>query len=134
MAKRGDSYVVTLKRAHLEWGTHRYTHTRDRIYGEGYLPIPASRARAFEIYNSNSIGGRDELGVNIFNCQSADGFLNCILKAQGCSTAGSIYAKQFSVADDLRALGDWYEYIGAVVGDRVRVTWISDTDIVLEKI
>lgn len=134
MAKTGDSYVVTLKKAHLEWGTHRYTHTRGRIYGEGYLPIPARRARAYEIYNSNNTGGYDVLGVNIFNCQSRDGFLNCEMKAQGCSTAGSVYAKQFSVDDDLRALGDWYAHIGAVEGDRVRVTWMSATDIVLEKI
>lgn len=33
MANAGDSYVVTLTRAPLEWGTHRYTGSRNRIYG-----------------------------------------------------------------------------------------------------
>ena len=37
MANRGDSYIITLKKSHLEWGTHRYTGTRDQIYGEGYI-------------------------------------------------------------------------------------------------
>lgn len=44
MAKRGDSYIVTLEKAHLEWGTHRYTGSRGLVYGEGYIQIPANVA------------------------------------------------------------------------------------------
>lgn len=132
MAVTGDSYIVELKRAHLEWGTHRYTGTRNEIYGEGYLHLPRQYAERFEIYNSNYTGGDDILGINIFNCRSVDGLFEGVIKAQGCSGSGDIYAKQFSVNGDLRALGDWYGAVGAEIGDRVRVTWTSPTDIEIE--
>jgi hypothetical protein len=35
MAKSGDYYVITLKKTHIEWGTHRYTGSRGDILGEG---------------------------------------------------------------------------------------------------
>ena len=70
MATAGNTYTITLKKAHLEWGTHRYTGTRAQIYGEGYLPIPKARATAFGVYNSNQTGGTDVLGVNIFNANT----------------------------------------------------------------
>lgn len=131
MAKTGDNYTVKLKEAHLAWGTHRYTGTRDVCIGEGYIPIPRSVAEEFKIYNSNATGGIDTLGQNIFHCVSEDGSFNTILKAQGCKCAGDIYAKQFSVRDDLKALGFWFNKINAVVGTEIRIKWISDTDIVL---
>ena len=96
MAKIGDSYIVTLEKAHLEWGTHRYTGSRSQIYGEGYLRIPRQVACEFSLYNSNFTGGADVLGVNIFNCTSADGLFKDQLKAQGNSRRGDVYAKQFS--------------------------------------
>lgn len=40
MANIGDNFITTLKDAHLRWGTHRYTNSRTRIYGEGYLQVP----------------------------------------------------------------------------------------------
>ena len=134
MAKTGDHYTVTLREAHLKWGTHRYTHTRERIYGEGYLLIPIKYARKYNIYNSNKTGGKDVLGVNVFNCISNDGLFNAQLKAQGCNSAGEIYAKQFSANDNLKALGAWFSSIGAKVGDKIRVSWISSTDIVIERL
>ena len=134
MAHAGNSYTITLKRAHLEWGTHRYTNSRGIVYGEGYIPIPSHRARAFSLYNQNGTGYSDILGENLFNCTSADGLFSGELRAQGCHQAGDIYAKQFSVNGDLRALGDWFYKIGACVGDRIKVTWISDTDIIIEKL
>lgn len=39
MPNTGDQFVTTLKTAHLKWGSHRYTNSRDIIYGEGYLQI-----------------------------------------------------------------------------------------------
>ncbi|MDU2166722.1 MAG: hypothetical protein E7E24_00595 [Clostridium perfringens] len=74
MPVRGDSFTVSLGETHLNWGTHRYTNTRGIIYGEGYIPIPRGIARRIGIYNSNYTNGQDILGVNIFNCTSADGF------------------------------------------------------------
>lgn len=129
MAKAGDSYIVTLEQAHLEWGTHRYTGTRPQIYGEGYLHIPRQIARALSLYNSNYTGGADVLGKNIFNCTSVDGLFTGQLKAQGNSESGDVYAKQFSGNNNLQALGRWYSAVGACIGDRVKVEWTSPTDI-----
>lgn len=132
MANRGDTYTIELKQTHLEWGTHRYTNSRDRIYGEGYIPIPSNYAEAYEIKNSNATDGRDILGVNIFYCQSVDGHFQGILKSQGSSYGGCIYAKNFSAQGDLQAIGDWFFKMNAQIGDLVRVTWLSPTDIEIE--
>ena len=134
MAKAGDSYIVILSKAHLEWGTHRYTNSRDQIYGEGYIPIPVDKAYNYGLLNSNGTGCTDILGQNIFRCQSRDGLFNGILKAQGCREAGDIYAKQFSADGNLKALGTWYAQIGAKVGDALKVSWISSTDMIIEKL
>ena len=40
MAHEGDYYTVVLKEAHLNWGEHRHTGTREIVEGEGYVPIP----------------------------------------------------------------------------------------------
>ena len=134
MANTGNFYIITLKQAHLSWGTHRYTHTRGFVYGEGYIPIPIKYARRYNIVNSNATGGNDVLGQNIFNCRSVDEFFTGTLKAQGNSAAGSNYAKQLSANNDLKALGAWFVHINAQVNDRIKVTWTSPTDIVIEKI
>lgn len=134
MANAGNTFTITLKRAHLNWGTHRYTNTRGVVYGEGYIPIPRRYATRFNIVNSNATGGIDVLGQNIFKCTSVDGIFTGYLKAQGNSKAGDIFAKQFSANDDLKALGSWFAYINAQVGDRIIVTWTSSTDMTIEKI
>lgn len=134
MANTGNTFTITLKQAHLNWGTHRYTNTRGIVYGEGYIPIPRSYAKRFNIVNSNATGGNDILGQNIFNCKSADDYFSGTLKAQGDTKAGDIFAKQFSANDDLKALGTWFAHINAQVNDRIKVTWTSPTDITIEKI
>jgi hypothetical protein len=126
----GTSFVTTLKRAHLEWGNYRHTNTRGTVYGEGYIQIPRSDAIRIGINNSNLLGGR-----NTYNCNSVDGFLtNVTIKASGSSTAGDIYAKQFQGDGNLQLIGDWFNHVNAQTGDRVRVTWISPTEIEIEKI
>lgn len=131
MAQAGDHFTVVLTPSQLGWGNERYTHTRPIRYGEGYLAISKSNARTCGLYNSNQTNNRDVLGINIFNCTSDDGFLNCQLKAQGCSEAGDIYAKQFAGNDNLRTLGHWYAHIHANIGDQVEVLFTSPTDIKL---
>lgn len=133
MANRGDYYIVELERAHLEWGTHRYTDTRDIIYGEGYIQIPARKAYDFNIYNSNGTGGNDVWGENLFRCTSRDGLFEGVLRAQG-NQSDDRYAKQFSEDGNLKGIGRWYQRIGARVGDRIQVTWTSSTDIIIEKL
>ena len=132
MANTGDSFIVTIKRPHLEWGEYRYTNSRGVVYGEGYIKIPAKEARRLNLLNTNGTYGGDVWGENLFNCMSADGRFSCVLRAQGCSNAGEPFAKQFAGDNNLKALGDWYYSMGAQVGDQVKVTWSSPTDIIID--
>lgn len=129
MAQKGDSYTVTLKKSHIDWGTHRYTGSRGTIYGEGYLPIPRDFAIRYEILNSNGTNKQDIPGKNIFYCTSEDGSFRGYLRAQGCNNAGDIYAKQFAGDKDLKGLGSWYQHVNAEEGSRVTVTWTSQDHI-----
>lgn len=129
MPNTGDTFITTLKQAHLEWGVHRHTTSRGIVFGEGYLQIPASIARNLNITNSNSPNN------NVYLCSSNDGFLNNVnLKATGCSHAGSIYAKQFHGSGNLQLLGSWFHHINAQIGDQVRIDFISPSEILLTKI
>lgn len=134
MPRAGDSYRITLRENHLEWGTYRYTESRTPREGEAYLPIPKEYAQRFNIYNKNYTGGDDVLGENIFHCTSNDGFLDVVMRAQGSSRAGEIYAKQFSVRGDLQAIGEWYRFVGAQPGDEIEVYWQSSTDMIISLI
>jgi hypothetical protein len=130
MPSAEDTFYTTLKKAHLEWGTHRHTSTRGIVYGEGYLHIPRSDAQRIGIYNSNQVGA-----TTTFICNSTDGYLtNIKLKASGSSVAGDVYAKQFQGNGDLQVLGSWFSSLNAKIGDRVRVTWISQNEIEIEKL
>lgn len=130
MPNTNDSFITTLKKPHLEWGTHRYTNSRGAIYGEGYLQIPISEARRIGIHNGNLIGGN-----TIYNCNSTDGFLNNVtIKASGCSRAGDTFAKQFHGRGNLRLLGDWFNHVSAKIGDQVEIKWISPLDITIRLI
>jgi len=130
MPKKDDKFTVTLKKAHIEWGTHRHTSTRGLIYGEGYIQISSENATAFDIYMSNKVGANTE-----YTCNSSDGTLkNVILKASGSQGANLEYAKQFQGSGNLKALGDWYHAINAQVGDKIKVLFTSPTDITLSKV
>ena len=131
MANAGDSYTVELKEPHVGWGTYRKTASRVPRSGEAYIPIPVRDANRLNLYNQNHCG--DRFGVNLFNCISADGSFSGVLRAQGCQSDGD-HAKQFSADKDLKAIGQWYKNIGANVGDTIKITWTSDTAIVIEKI
>lgn len=134
MAERGQFFVITLSEAHLDWGIYRRSASRNPREGEAYIPIPRNDAMALHIYNSNKTEHEDILGVNLFRYQTADGTAMGLLKAQGCSTKGDVFAKQFSEAGDLRSIGTWLESVQAHVGDQIKVTFLSPTDILLEKI
>lgn len=133
MAERGDSYIVSLKRPHLEWGVFRHTDSRGTVFGEGYIQIPAEDAYRLNLLNQNGTGYNDIFGKNLFNCRSADGRFEGVLRAQG-NQSDERYAKQFAGDKNLKALGDWFFEMGACVDDEVSVTWISDTDIEIELI
>ena len=79
MPKTGDYYTVSLKEAHMDWGGHRYTHTRERIEGEGYVQIPKRYAEMYGIHKGDQ-----------FTATFADGFPSFAARAAGNSTAGDI--------------------------------------------
>jgi len=126
----GDSFRITLKKAHLEWGTYRHTSSRNQIYGEGYLPIPAQNARQFNIYNKFQPGANP-----IYNCSSIDGFLsNVELLAAGNSVAQAVHAKQFHGNGNLKLLGDWFYNVNAHVGDTVEIVFTAPNSMTIELI
>lgn len=127
MPKAGDSFVVRLKDTHVDWGEYRYTNTRDIIYGEGYIPIPRSKAKKFQIYNTNGSGS-----LPLYDCSSIDGFYQGVLLAQGSSKKGDIYAKQFAEYKNLKGLGHWFSDVGAGPGDRVEVVFTSPASLTIE--
>ena len=131
MANKGNKFIVVLTESQLGWGEKRYTSSRNYRKGEAYLARPRRIAQELELYNSNYKEGKDILGINIFNCTSSDGKFICQFKSQGSKSAGDKYAKQFSVNDDLRALGNWYSEINARVGDQIEVYFTSPCDICL---
>lgn len=118
MPRAGDTFTVTLKPSHLGWGTYRYTNTRDPIYGEGYIKIPRQYAERFDIFNDNHPTANPR-----YRCAAVNGRYSGILLAQGCSSAGDVYAKQFAEAGNLKGIGNWYRSVGAQVGGEVRVTF-----------
>ena len=131
MPVKGNSYTITLRATHIQWGIHRYTKSRNPITNEGYIPIPKRYSTQFEIYNSNH--SPSGLGINEFHVTSADGFIkNQILLAQGSAKSEDIYAKQFSIKGDLTVIGNWYNFIKAKPGDQLKITWSSPYDIFLE--
>lgn len=130
MPNTGDSFISTLKKSHLEWGTYRHTNSRGIIYGEGYIQIPSKDARRLNITNSNSTPAN-----NIYQCNSNDGYLKDVeLKATGCNKAGDIHAKQFHGSGNLKLIGDWFHHINAKVGDQIEVKWITRSTILLTKL
>ena len=127
MPNTGDSFDIVLNLAHLGWGIHRYTDSREPIFGEGYIPIPRIYAKRFNILNSNSSYANLR-----YKCISTDGFYNGILLAQGSARTGDIYAKQFAEEGNLKGLGTWYTRIQAYAGDHLRITWSSPTEITID--
>lgn len=120
MPQTDQNYTVEFKQAHLNWGIHRHTNTRDLIPGEGYIQIPAPEAYEFDIRRGST-----------YNCTSSDGLFNCILRAAG-NQSRPTYAKQFESDGSLQILGNWLRDIcHAEVGDSIQVYWTSPHDIVL---
>lgn len=136
MPKKGDWYEVPLEHSPVDWGDGaRRTQTRTPRKEEGYVPIPKRYARKFQIVNINGVISRtDTLGLNLFNCSSADGLLDGVVKAAGCSQKGDPYAKQFQGNGNLRLIGRWLIQRKAKVGDIVRVEWDSPTKIMFTHI
>ena len=132
MPIKGDNYTLTVKETYIDWGDNpRNTNSREKIPGEVYLPIPADKARLFNIYNSSKSGA-----ITDYNVSTADGFaINGKLKAQGTNSGGTgEYAKNLSGAGNLKLLGPWVTHMNIKVNDKIKIEWTSSTDILLTKI
>ena len=130
MPNNGDTYVVEIQQAHLEWGTYRHTNTRNAIYGEGYIQIPASVARRLEIFNR-----KHPNNSAIYSCSSTDSYLNnALLLASGNNSGGPHFAKQFQGQGNLQLIGDWYHHVNAQVGDQVRIFFTGSNSMIIEHI
>lgn len=130
MPNIGDFYIVEIEEAHIMWGQYhpsRHSHSRREIYGEGYIKIPSNAAYRFGIFNNNNPFGAN----TIYHCVSYDSYYDDLLLAQG-NQYNTIYAKQFAEKGNLKGIGDWYDYVGANVGDYVKVVFTSPTDILIE--
>lgn len=130
MPKNGDSYTVRLKETYIKWGEYRHTNSREKIINEVYFPIPADKAREYNIYNSNKEGANIEYNV----ITSDDFIINGKLKAQGCSNAGDVHAKNLSGSGNLKLLGPWMTHINAKVDDNIKIEWTDETTIKLTKL
>lgn len=126
MAVAGQSFVVEIKPSHIGWGTHRYTGTRDPIYGEGYIKIPLNYARAFNIFNDNH-----PMASPLYRCHAINGIFSETLLAQGCNEAGDWHAKQFTEYGNLKGIGDWYRSVNAQIGGHVEVVFTSSNSITI---
>lgn len=130
MPKTGDYFVVSLKRTHLGWGTHRKTNSRPKINNEGYIPIPYKYAHAFQITNLHYTKRN-----NVYKFSTSDKFyVDEELKASGNNKKGDIYAKNLHGNGNLKLLGVWYKNIGIKIGDKIKVEFVSPTEILLTKI
>lgn len=118
MARAGDNYEVEIKLSHIDWGRHRYTNTRDKIAGEAYVKIPKDVAVDFDIRVGDT-----------FTAHFSDGFDSFTARAAGNTVARSVYAKQFQGDGDLKAFGRWYAHVGAEVGDKVLVEFLSPDNV-----
>lgn len=131
MPHTGNYFIATLSKTHLGWGTHRTTLSRPRINDEGYIPIPSKYAKSFNITNVHNL----KIRSNIYKFSTSDGLIkDNELKASGNSVAGSIYAKNLHGNRSLKLLGIWFRNIQAVIGDQIKVEFISPTEILLTKL
>ncbi len=130
MPKKHDSYIVELKESHLKnWGTHRYTNTREKRDSESYIPIPMSKAKEYNILNSNQ--SEDNI---IYTAKFKNTDISVEVLASGSTKAGNKYAKQFHGKGNLKALTPGYEALGVQVKDKIKVTFVNEKTLEVEKV
>ena len=130
MPKKNDSYIIKLKESHLKnWGTHRYTNTRGKINNESYIPILVSKAKEYNILNSN----QSEHNI-IYTAKFKNTDISVEVLASGSTKAGDKYAKQFHGKGNLKALTPEYETLGVKVGDEIKITFIDEKNFEIEKV
>ena len=127
MPKQGDSFRTN---TYQKWGEYpkRESYSRDVMLGEAYIVIPKQYAELFNIYMSNA-------GVNTeYEAYDCQGDFICVLKAQGNSFAGDVYAKQFAGSGNLTALNSWISTYSVADSDTIEVEFLSSNSLRLTKL
>lgn len=129
MPKAGDKFSTNTYQNWGEYNPKRFSPSRSHEPNESYIVIPKFFAEIFSIYMSNKKGAN--------TCYEAyddkDEFI-CVLKAQGCSVKGSVYAKQFSGEGNLKALNPWILKNSITDADTIEVEFLSPTALKLSKV
>lgn len=131
MPKKGDSFEVTLRETHVAWGEHRHTSSRNLIRGEAYIPIPRNVAMELNIYNRDRGEG---IGHNEYFAKSFDGNYEGIVKMSGNQRRGDPHAKNIAESGNLKGFNEWFNNAGITIGTRLRIEWISSTEILFTQL
>lgn len=127
MPTKGDYYIVEVKPSHIDWGEYRNPTNRPIIEGESYVKIPSKYARKYGIVRGN-----------IYTAHFANGCPGMTIKASGNGPYenGIQYAKQFEGVGygACKAFTPWYRASNINVGDRIRVEFISEKEIIFIKV
>jgi hypothetical protein len=102
MPKKGDKFQTNTYQNWGEYNPKRISHSRHPEQDEAYITIPKQFAKQFDIRMSNDPDANTD-----YKAHDSKGNLICTLKAQGCSTKGDVFAKQFAGNGDLSALRSW---------------------------
>lgn len=121
MPKAGDSFTVTIKKSHIDWGDETRNPTnRDKVKGESYVKIPAEYARKYDLFRGSE-----------YNASFTNGSPSIKIKSAGNGPADGKYGKQFEGIGSgaCKAFTPWYKSCGAKVGDKVKAEFTSSSDI-----
>lgn len=127
MPAKGDYYIVVVKPSHIDWGEYRNPTNRPIIKGESYVKIPSEYARKYNIVRGN-----------IYTAHFTNGLPSMTIKASGNGPYknGIQYAKQFEGVGHgaCKAFTSWYRASNIIIGDRIRVEFISAKEIIFIKV
>lgn len=129
MPKAGDKFRTNTYQKWGEYSPKRFSPSRSYEPDESYIVIPKFFAEIFSIYMSNK---RD--ANTCYEAYDDKGEFICVLKAQGCSTKGDIFAKQFAGKGNLKALNPWILKNGVTDADTIEVEFLSSAALKLSKV
>lgn len=126
MAKKGDYYIVEVLQSHISWGTYRNPTNRKLIDGESYVKIPAKYARDYGIVRNMEYIAYFDNDFGPIRIQAS---------GNGPFEDGIQFAKQFEGIGfgACKAFTPWYVSSDIKVGDKIKVLFLSDNEILFIK-
>ena len=129
MPKAGDKFQTNTYQHWGEYNPKRSSPSRLPEQDETYIVIPKQFAQQFDIRMSNDPDANTD-----YTAYDDQGDLICTLKAQGCSTKGDVFAKQFAGKGDLSALRSWILKNNIADTDNIEVEFLSTNSLKLSKV